>query len=227
MSDKTPQQNAGAPLPAEKRSRIDRVLRHPLLIATFSIVVGTGVLGWLTERAKNIESRRIKSVAFLEERVDGFNSVLTGIFSYIKNPKRQTNAKLTELDKQVTNLFKNRLSNEINSVYLLQQPQYSDDYDDLIFEISDLVVVLNQIDNKSGLSASSVKAPKENDENISNDQFREFAETKIAKFKVAWKIEPKAGRVEGVWCELDSWAMMLWDRAKQLHLERLESATGF
>ena len=198
-----------------KRNKLDQWLRHPLVVAAFTLAVGSGFLSWVTERAKNIETRKAKSVSYLETRIDGFNEVLTAIFGYLHDPKRRSCKQFDLLDEKCTCLFVGRLGNEINSVYLLNHANYSDDYDDLIWEIHDLIRLIEEIKE----AADSEKTTK-------LESAKSSAKERVAKLASNWNIKPREGRNNGAWKEFDSWAMLIWDRTKHVHIDRLEAVVG-
>jgi hypothetical protein len=92
---------------------------------------------------KSRDSRREKSVAFLEETSKNFNGVFTDIFLCTQNKKRPPD---DSLRKSCNDLFKQRLIVAIKSEALFQSPAFSDEYYRIARELEDTVDLLYQPD---------------------------------------------------------------------------------
>lgn len=128
---------------ANQRPGFGKVSRHPAVVALFSVVLGTWMFGQYDYLQKSRDSRREKSVAFLEETSKNFNGVLTDIFLCTQTKKRPAD---DSLRKSCNDLFKQRLVVAIKSEAFLQSPAFSDEYYRVARELEETVALLYQPD---------------------------------------------------------------------------------
>lgn len=127
-----------------KRSRLPRAFRHPVFVAFFSVILGTWLFGVYTNWQARADSRREKSIAFLEETGKGLNSVLTDIFLCTQNKKAPTS---DSLSRSCNDLFRQRLAVAIKSKAFLESTTFSDEYDGLVQDIEKISDALYESDH--------------------------------------------------------------------------------
>jgi hypothetical protein len=127
---------------SNQRTSFSRISRHPAVVALFSVVLGTWLFGQYDYWQKSRDSRREKSVAFLEETSRNFNNVLTDIYLSTQNKTPADDS----LRKSGNNLFKQRFVVAIKSEAFLQSSTFARDYYNIVREMEKLIDLLSEPD---------------------------------------------------------------------------------
>jgi hypothetical protein len=113
-------------------SDFDSFTRHPAVVAFVSVSLGTWLFGHFSYLRSRRDTRREKSIAFLDETAKPLNTVLTSLFRCTRSQKLPPDDSLLVA---INPLFQQRLAVRIKGEAYLQTPKFSKDYDDVVFEI--------------------------------------------------------------------------------------------
>jgi hypothetical protein len=126
-----------------RQSRLLDAFRHPVFVAFFSVILGTWLFGVYTNWQARVDSRREKSIAFLEETSKGLNGVLTDVFLCIQNKKAPVS---DSLSRSCNDLFRQRMAVAIKSKAFLESTTFSEEYDGLVQDIEKISDALYESD---------------------------------------------------------------------------------
>jgi hypothetical protein len=110
-------------------------------VALFSVVLGTWLFGQYDYWQKSRDSRREKSVEFLEETSKNLNAVLTDIFLCIEQKAKPGDDSLKKLG---SHLFKQRFAVAIKSEAFLRSSTFSNDYERIVLKLAGIIGLLDE-----------------------------------------------------------------------------------
>jgi len=128
------------------------LLDHPLFIALVSVLIGSGLFGYLTYLRSKRDTIKNKAIEFLEDVSNDFNDVLLLIYSFIKSKndgKELSTTHYESLEKAIYRLFSKRMNVRVKSEAYLKNSNFWKIYDKSAWAIMDTKEVIKCISNVS------------------------------------------------------------------------------
>lgn len=173
------------------------LLSHPLFITLLSVIVGTGILGYLNYRRTRRDTIRDKSLDFLNEVSSALNLPMSKLFHVIRSCNKNVPNNLWQ---ESGALFTKRLNVRVKSRSLLKNPNFFQAYDELVWEIKHLLKSIESLSD-------------ENEQNLKNEIIKHLSE-----LEQNWKIQIKESKEElpSPYHEFMNWVQLIWDRIDEV-----------
>ncbi|MBW0436042.1 hypothetical protein HGB47_20760 [Leptospira yasudae] len=179
-------------------------LRHPLFLLLVSLALGSGLFQKISEERAKADARRQLSIAFINEIANEINPPLSRLYGQIRS---ENDFPLNDLNSQSGKLFTKRTSVNIRAMAYLQDYNFSEKYDSIVFSISDLV--------------DSLWDAKKNVQTLD----REAIKSSISKYSKKWSIEVDYSQDEGLPSPYGLyivWLDLIWDYSNTLLTDALQ-----
>ncbi|TGM58575.1 hypothetical protein [Leptospira adleri] len=177
---------------------------HPLFLLLLSLALGSGLFQKISEERAKADARRQLSIAFINEIANEINPPLSRLFGQIRS---ENGFPLKDLNSQSGKLFTKRTSVNIRAIAYLQDYNFSEKYDSIVFSISDLV--------------DSLWDAKENAKTLDRGTIK----SSISKYSKKWGIEVDYSQDEGLPSPYDLyivWLGLIWDYSNALLTDALQ-----
>lgn len=109
---------------------------NKLISSLIPVLVGAGLLSWWFKIRDRRIAVRDETLRFVNETADLMNRALSPLFRSIWT---QSVDKLDAAEKAIADLFEHRLSTRAKSMALLQAPEFSREYENIVWDLRDAV----------------------------------------------------------------------------------------
>jgi len=189
---------------------IDKLFRHPAFVMLLSLYVGSVLLkNWSDAKARQ-ELNTDLTIQFLQDVGNAWNDCLTKLNLEIHEPNRDKSGDLSDFVESREALFKMRMTVHMKARILLHNPQFANDFDEVLYELRDVGNELVKI--KGGESPAVSKS---------------FMLSRIESCEKRWNVKPTTRVLPPPYDTCHVWTACVWARCENLLASSLDKTINY
>jgi len=184
------------------------ILKHPLLITLISVIIGSGLFNYLTEKRARENARVQQEIEFINETANQINAAIINVYGIIHSDSISS-YDIETVDSAIGGLDDNRMNVKIKSMAYFSDTSFYDNYISIQEELDDMSRYLESVQNNSFDSIKDLS----------------YIKTRILSLQNEWKLNPVTKTEhESPFKELYIWTELIEDRTESILSDALKKS---